>query len=136
MTERRDWGTSPDILHISHQLGELNAKADFSIRAQHHHSQRIESLHRSLDATISAWQTYTQQHNPSRSGPTSGPIQDDPKKVIKGLWSYLAPKAAAWAMARIFGLFLAWILPSLILAWAVFSKHLWTVWQLVLQWLH
>jgi hypothetical protein len=45
---------------------------------------------------------------------------------------HLAPKALLWAAGRLFSLLLQFLIPTLLLAWALTQKWFGTLWQVLL----
>lgn len=118
--------------------GQRDAKIDHIIQQNEAilHQGRSHSL--ALDTAILALKRYTQIPRASgrTSGKTSPPPQSQAERTDESLLMtvlrHLAPKAILWALGRAFGIALQFAIPTLLLAWALASKWLGSVWQQLL----
>jgi hypothetical protein len=127
-----DWtrppGVSPEFL-----LGRMDARSQ-QILVDHAHQNRelmhlrrtTEALQRSLLVLISASEKSMARatNHGGVPAPASRPKEepDDTPSFLMKLMRHFAPKAMTWALGRIFSIALAYLLPLLLLFWAVTTK--------------
>ena len=63
--------------------------------------------------------------------PSPQPEHTD-ETLIMVILKHLGPKALLWAGARIFGLLIQYLLPTVLLLWAATTKWAWGLWSLLL----
>lgn len=104
-------------------------------------TQILLHLVRLNETAITASRTSTPAGNRTSGPRRSRPLPPRPltppqghtdESLLMTVLRHFAPKALMWAAGRLFSLALQFLLPTLVLAWALTQKGLGTVWQLLL----